>query len=90
MDNLKWRNGFAVGLVLGIGLVLIVVTFIYKISIGGENSTSDWVSSIAAIILGVISPIAVVLVASTLRATEKTLPTFERQFFCPNLDCEDR
>lgn len=73
MKNYMWRNGLALGLISGICATLLFLTFVSSIPIGGENSTSDWLSSIATVSSVVISIFAVVLVSSTLKATEETL-----------------
>lgn len=73
MKKFKWRNGFALGLFLGICLPLIVFIILGSVPVGGDNSTSDWLSSMAGISSVVISLVAVLLVSSTLKTSEETL-----------------
>ncbi|WDA11829.1 hypothetical protein [Paracoccus marcusii] len=69
----SWRNGLALGLVVGACACLILLSTISAIPVDGSNSTSDWRSSISSVLSVVISIIAVILVAATLKTTEETL-----------------
>ncbi|MGH1458945.1 MAG: hypothetical protein ACRBBT_08585 [Paracoccaceae bacterium] len=73
MNNNFWRNGFAIGLVVGVGVCLLLLLSLSNVPVGGSDSTTDWLTSISATVSVLISGIAVLLVAATLKATERTL-----------------
>ncbi len=71
-DNF-WRNGFALGLVVGSCTCAALLVTVSAMPISESNSTTDWLVSISSILSVLISSIAVFLVAGTLKVTEETL-----------------